>query len=143
MARVQFKMPDEYMKKLSKAGKNIDEISIKAINAGADEVYKSVRSHLHAVIGKDTKHKSQSTGELENSLGVSKPLQDRSGNYNVKVGFSEPRSDGGSNAMIANVLEYGKHGQEAKPFLKPAKRRSKKPCENAMTNVLREELDKL
>ncbi len=45
----------------------------------------------------------------------------REGNHNIKVGFAEPRSGGGSNAKLANILEYGKHGQPAKPFLKPAK----------------------
>ena len=143
MARVQFKMPDEYMEKLSKAGKKIDEISIKAINSGAEIVKSEIQKSLHSVIGKDTKHESKSTGELEHSLGISKPMQDRNGSYNVKVGFSEPRSDGKSNAMIANVIEYGKSGQAPKPFLAPARRKSKKPCENRMQEVIKEELDKL
>ena len=41
------------------------------------------------------------------------PLVDRDGNHNIKVGFAEPRSDGGSNAMLANIIEYGKSGQPA------------------------------
>src|SRR5699024_11936873 len=57
-------------------------------------------------------------------------LQDKNGDFNVKVGFSEPRSDGDSNAKIATILEYGKSGQPAKPFLKPARSSSRNACIN-------------
>ena len=70
----------------------------------------------------------RSTGELERSIGLSPVKLDRNGNYNIKIGFSEPRSDGGSNAKLANIIEYGKHGQPAKPFLKPAKSTTKSAC---------------
>ena len=53
------------------------------------------------------------------------------------------RSDGGSNAKLANILEYGKHGQPAKPFLKPAKTASRQECIDAMTKALDEEVGKL
>lgn len=64
---------------------------------------------------------------------------DKQGNHNIKIGFAEPRSDGDSNAKIANIIEYGKHGQPAKPFLKPAKRASKNECITAMQNKFEEE----
>ena len=67
----------------------------------------------------------------------------KDGNHDIKVGFAEPRSDGESNAKIANILEYGRHGQPAKPFLKPAKSRSKSACEAAMKQKFEEEIDKL
>jgi hypothetical protein len=76
-------------------------------------------------------------------LGVSPAKIDRDGNYNVKVGFSEPRSEGGSNAKIANIIEYGKQGQPPKPFLKHAKSASRKACIAAMTDKLEEEISKL
>ena len=86
------------------------------------------------------KYKSRSTGELAQSLGLSPVKLNREGNHDIKVGFAEPRSDGGSNAKIANILEYGKHGQPAKPFLKPAKTASKQACIDAMTQKLEEEV---
>ena len=67
----------------------------------------------------------------------------RDGNHNIKVGFAEPRSDGGSNAMLANIIEYGKSGQPAKPFLKPAQTSSRKACTSAMIRKLEEEVEKL
>ena len=106
-------------------------------------MYDKLKSNLSSVVGKNTKVKSRSTGELESALGVSPAKQDRDGNFNVKIGFAEPRSDGGSNAKIANILEYGKHGQPPKPFLKPAKSRSKGACIEAMTNKLESEIEKL
>ena len=96
-----------------------------------------------AVIGSGTKYDSRSTGELAQSLGLSPVKLNREGNHDIKIGFSEPRSDGGSNAKLANILEYGKHGQPAKPFLKPAKSASKAECIRVMEQTLKEEVEKL
>ena len=106
-------------------------------------VLKKVKSNLSSVIGRGTKFKSRTTGELEGALGLSPSKLNRDGNHDIKVGFAEPRSDGGSNAKLANILEYGKHGQPAKPFLKPAKTASRQECIDAMTKALDEEVEKL
>ena len=45
--------------------------------------------------------------------------------------------------MIANVIEFGKSGQNPKPFLKPAKNKSRKACIMAMETKLKEEINKL
>ena len=74
---------------------------------------------------------------MGNELDAARP--DRDGNLDVKVGFSEGRGDV-SNAMLANVLEYGKHGQPPRPFLKQTKSSSRKPCIEAMQASLKEEL---
>ena len=143
MAKVDFKMPEDFLLKLSRLGEKTDEIVSKVLESGGEVVASKVRSNLSAVIGQGTKKKNQSTGELLRSLGVSPAKQDRDGNFNVKVGFSEPRSDGGSNAKIANVLEYGKSGQPPKPFLKPAKSSSKNECIDAMKNRFKEEVESI
>lgn len=129
------------MLKLSRLGDQTDTIIPKVLEAGGEVVLDKVKSNLSAVVGSGTKEKSRSTGELERALGLSPALMDRDGNFNVKVGFAEPRSDGGSNAKIANILEYGKHGQPPKPFLKPAKTQSRSACIEAMKAKLREEVD--
>ena len=142
MAKADFKMPDEFLTKLSRLGKDMDSVAEKVLEAGGEVVLDKVRSNLEAVIGSGTKYDSRSTGELEGALGLSPSKLNRNGNHDVKVGFSEPRSDGGSNAKLANILEYGKHGQPAKPFLKPAKTASKQACIDAMTQKLEEEVKK-
>ena len=143
MAKVDLKMPDDFLEKISKLGKQSDEISERVLEAGGEVVLAKVRSTLSSVVGKGTKIDSRSTGELEKSLGITKARVDRNGNHNIKIGFAEPRSDGDSNAKIANILEYGRHGQPAKPFLKPAKTSSKSACEAAMKQKLEEEIKKL
>lgn len=143
MAKVDVKMPEDFLLKLSRLGNKTDEICEKALEAGGEVVLEKVKENLSSVIGSGTKYDSLSTGELEQSLGLSPAKQDRDGNYNIKVGFSEPRSDGGSNAKIANIIEYGKHGQPAKPFLKPARSSSRKACISAMQETLEREVEKL
>ncbi len=60
----------------------------KVLEAGAEVVEDKVRSNLQTVIGSGTKYESRSTGELLRSLGTSPALQDKNGDFNVKVGFS-------------------------------------------------------
>ena len=139
MARCTMKMPEEFLLKISRLGDKTDEVCERVLNAGAEVVLKKVRTNLRNVISKDTKTQSRSTGELERSLGVSPVLSDKNGNLNIKIGFSEPRSDGESNAKIASVIEYGKSGQPPKPFMKPAKSASRKECMTVMINTLDDE----
>lgn len=143
MAKAQMMMPEDFLTRLSKLGDQQDAISEKVLAAGGEVVLSEVQSRLSSVVGKNTQYDSRSTGELERSLGLSSVKLDRNGNHNIKVGFSEPRRDGKSNAMLANILEYGKHGQPAKPFLKPAKSASKAACVEAMKRTFEEEVDKL
>ena len=143
MAKVDIKMPDDFLLKVSKLGSDFDPVAEKVLKAGGEVVFKRTKSNLSAVIGKGTKHESRSTGELEKALGVTSVRLDRNGNHNIKIGFSEPRPDGESNAKIANILEYGKHGQPAKPFLKPAKSVSKSECISTMKSTFEEEVKKL
>ena len=143
MAKVDIKMPDEFLLKVSKLGSDFDPVAEKVLKAGGEVIFKRTKSNLSAVIGKGTKHESRSTGELEKALGVTSVRLDRNGNHNIKIGFSEPRSDGESNAKLANILEYGKHGQPAKPFLKPAKSASKSECISTMKSTFEEEVKKI
>ena len=136
MATMKPKLPEDLMKKLDRLGQNTDRICEKALTEGGKVMKKSVSEHLSQVVGKDTKVESRSTGELQAALGVSPVKVDKNGNYNIKLGFEEYRRDGTSNAAIANIIEYGKHGQPAKPFLAPAKRQSNKEVNETMKRVM-------
>lgn len=142
MANVSMKMPEDFLLKLSRLGNQTDKIVESVLEAGGEVALKSVKSCLSASIG-NTKYPSRSTGELERSLGLSPVKLDKKGNHDIKVGFSEPRSDGGSNAKLANILEYGKSGQPPRPFLKPAKSKAKAECMDAMQRTLEQEVQKL
>lgn len=143
MAKAEVQLPEEMLIRLSQLGAKSDEIAEKMLEAGGEVLLSRVKSNLAGVISKGTKYPSESTGELERSLGLSPAKLDRNGNHNIKVGFAEPRSDGGSNAQIANIIEYGKHGQPAKPFLKPAKSASKAAVIEAMKQTFEQEVSKL
>ena len=137
MAKCTAKLPEDLLKKLSRVGDNMDKIAESALTAGGNVVLSKTKSNLESMV------KGTSTGQLVNALGLSPVLLDRNGNYNIKVGFDEYRSDGSANAMVANIIEYGKHGQPAKPFLKIAKSSSKKECEETMARKIEEEIKKL
>ena len=143
MAKADVKMPDDFLARISRLGAQTDTIAKKVLQAGGEVALDKVRSNLSAVVGVGNKSESRSTGELERSLGLSPVMVDKNGNPDIKVGFSEPRSDGSSNAKIANILEYGTSTQQAKPFLKPAKSASKAVCIRVMEQTLKEEVEKL
>jgi hypothetical protein len=154
MAKCEVRFPDDCALKCDRLGTKTDEILARVLEAGGSVVLEKVKNNLRAVIGRGTKLPSKSTGELLSSLGLSSAKVDRNGTHNVKVGFNEPRRQQraakgkrsyytATNAMVANVLEHGRHGQPAKPFLKPAKSSSRKPCIEVMQAKLDEELNKL
>lgn len=143
MAKVEIQLPEEFLTRLSQLGQHSDEISERVLEAGGEVLLAQVKSNLAGVVGRDTKYPSESTGELVGSLGLSPAKLGRDGNHNIKVGFAEPRSDGKSNAAIANIIEHGKHGQPAKPFLKSAKAACKTECIETMKRTFEQEVSKL
>ena len=143
MAKVDIKMPEEFLQRISRLGSDFDPVAEKVLEAGGEIVLAKAQSNLSSVVGKGTKYESRSTGELESALGLSSVKMDKNGNHNIKVGFAEPRGDGVSNAKLANIIEYGKHGQPAKPFLKLAKSASHAECIRVMKQTLDEEVAKL
>lgn len=143
MAKADINFPDAFLEQLSRLGSQFDSVAESVLEAGGEVVLEKAQRNLAAVVGTGTKYDSRSTGELVDSLGLSPVKLNKSGNHDIKVGFSEPRSDGGSNAKIANILEYGKHGQAPKPFMKPAKTSSKAECIQIMKDTLEAEVKKL
>lgn len=77
MAKTTWKMPDEFLIKISRLQDKTDEIVPKVLAAGAEIVEDKVRENLKQSIGHDTKQKSRSTGQLISALGTTKARQDR------------------------------------------------------------------
>ena len=143
MAKAYVKLPEDFLQKLSKLGNRTDEVCEKMLKAGGEVVLSKVKSNLSSVVGSGTKYKSRSTGELEGALGLSEVRLDKNGNYNIKIGFAESRKDGSSNAKLANIIEYGKSGQVAEPFMKPAKSASKTKCIEVMKATFDKEVNNI
>ena len=142
MAKCNIKLPEEFLRKLSSLGTRTDEVAKKALTAGGEIILAKTKENLLSVIGKDTKYPSKSSGQLVSALGLTPVRVDRNGNYNIKIGFDEYRRDGTSNAGVANIIEYGKHGQPAKPFLAPAKKQAGKQALARMQEIIEEEIKK-
>ena len=137
-------MPDDFLDKVSRLESRTDEIIPKVLEAGGEVALAHVKSNLRSSIGRNLQFKSRSTGELEAALGVSPARLDRNGNFDVKIGFREPRRGGKvTNAMLANILEFGKHNQPPRPFMKPAKAASRTPAIEAMKRKLEDEINKI
>lgn len=148
MAKLQINMPDDFALKLSQIERAVPGITEKVVEAGGEAAVKIAREELDRVVG-DTKYESRSTGELQASLGMSPVGVDKKGMVNVKIGFREPRrhrvkSKGSvTNAMIATVIEHGKSGQPAKPFMARARKKALRLCRQVMIKTFEEEASKI
>lgn len=140
----QIKLSKEFADNLKKVAINMDKVAERALVEGASIVEKQMRSNLQKVIGSGTKSQSQSTGQLLNALGKSPVKANiKTGGWDIKIGFLEPRKDGTPNALVANVLEYGKKGQAPKPFMKPALNATRRKVRTTMSRVIDEEIEKI
>jgi hypothetical protein len=131
------------MERFSNLADQTDRIIDSCLEAAGDAALPYVRDGLSEAIGKNTKLPSRATGELVGALGVSPPKTNKQGVRDIKIGFNEPRRDGRPNALVANVLEYGKSGQPPKPFLKNARNKSRHSVEAAIEAQFDEEAKKL
>lgn len=136
MARVQIKLPNDFIDALDSANSLIDNSAEQVLKAGANIVEPRMRSNLSAAIGSSTKQPSRSTGQLAKALGTAPVKVNSRGDYNVKVGFAENRDDGRANALIANVLEHGRSNQPARPFLAPTRSQTRRAAIDAMKQTL-------
>ena len=136
MARVQIKLPNDFIDALDSASSLIDNCAEQVLKAGANIVEPRMRSNLSAAIDSSTKQPSRSTGQLAKALGTAPVKVNSRGDYNVKVGFAENRDDGRPNALIANVLEHGRSNQPARPFLAPTRSQTRRAAITAMKQTL-------
>lgn len=143
MATVTIKLPDEFMNQLSEFDSRLEDIFTKALEDGAEIAEKQAKANLKAVIGSGTKFPSKAAGELLGALGTSPVKRSSLGGFDIRVGFAEPRKDGGSNEMVANIIEYGKKGQAAKPFMKPAEDATKSKVKAKMEETFKAEAEKI
>ncbi len=157
MATLKVKLPDDLMAGLERLSKQADAVVEKTLEAGAEIVEEKARANLKSSL------KGESSGQLLEALGTT-PVKanDKLDGWDIKIGFNEPRQDkkGGTtykkklksgkvseyqltNAMVANILEYGKKGQAAKPFMKPAEDATKAKARAKMKKVFTEEANKI
>jgi HK97 gp10 family phage protein len=137
MASAKMSMPEDFLLKISNLGDKTDVIIPKILETGGEVVAEQVKSNLQSSLS------GKSSGQLLSALGVSGARLDRNGNFNVKIGFAENRNDGKSNAMLASILEHGKHNQPPRPFMRPARTQSRKAAIAAVVQAFEDEVNKL
>jgi hypothetical protein len=138
MAKIQITLPEDLTKRFENLGARTDEVMAKVLEAGGAVVKSIVAANLSASLGKGPY--SRPAGKLASALGAAPPRLNHEGNLDTRVGFAENRSDGVSNAKLAGILEYGKHGQPPRPFMKPSKSKAKDPAIAAMVAAWEKEV---
>lgn len=144
MAKIKLSGFDELEQFLGKLAQP-EKMAIKAVNEAAPVLKKSLVSQIKkAADRKDAKGNPYSTGELAESVDVTKA---RKNEYGV---FSVIKPEGTDSKGVRNVeklayLEYGvaSHGQLPHPVRGPAVSAVETECEEIMRDVICREVDKL
>ena len=87
MGKIKIDFPDELVTKLAKLEGRTDEVMDRVMNAGAEAVKPIMASNLAGAIGRNTKRKSKSTGQLAGSLGISPVRVDEGGTLDDPASF--------------------------------------------------------
>lgn len=132
MASFEFNMPEEFQKELSKHLSKIDDVAPKMLEEAAP-----------IVVNKLKKKAPVSTGKMRDGIKAKKATKTKNGSYVLPIVFtgSETKTtkDGKKtkvpNAVKAAVAEYGKSGQEAKPFIRSTIKESEQSVIEKMQEV--------
>jgi len=152
MARGKALLPHDFMRKLERIDKDINGITQKVLNQGADFVLPKLKAKARSVVGKGTKYPSRSTGEAVDSIGKSPVKKNRRKGIDVKLGVADPRKRQPknarlplTNAMLLNIIEYGKKAvdQPPKPIVRPIEAQYKDQTLSLMARELDKEVGDL
>ncbi len=159
MARMTFKLGDEYAVKLSMLGAKTHDIAKKAIYAGAGAVADEIRDNIEFLPDDTFRHldwdekfegvPAKQKQDMRNGLGVSPIQDDKDGNWNAKVGFdgygakTNDFPEGVPHALLARSIESGSSVREKTPFVRPAVRAMKRKVNDIMAKIIDEETKKI
>ena len=131
MAGFNAELPNELIKSFQKLEANTDEMLSEMTKAGAEVVYKQVKSNM--------KSSFKSTESLEKGLKITKSYRTPSDDgINTKVGFYGYDKEGTPIPLKALAREYGtSRGEKKKPFFRKAFRQ-----ESAITNAMKKAQEK-
>jgi len=114
MAKFEMELPNEIVKQMEELSIGSTDMMKKMTEAGARVVYGNVKSNLSRAL--DSK-----TGDLANSLVLSKPYKNSKDEIATKVAFYGYDRNGIPNPLKAMAREFGtSRGESKKPFLRPA-----------------------
>lgn len=168
MAKFEIQLPEGLIEGLENLAQDLPEIQKDILEAAAEPAEPILRASLASVIPRGPYHGDRSTGELVGSVGTSPVKPRRSDGYDIAVGFNEPRSGGQSapkvmkvgkrgriiagrgyyklsNAMLANLEEYGTHKYNRPPhvFFKAAKIKTERASADAAKRKFEERISEV
>lgn len=117
---------DEWLERVQQAGKDIDQVTAQALDAGG----KVLLDGMQRRVPKDT-------WNLNDNLSVDGPKKD--GNYHyILIGLN--REVDADTARYGTVQEYGAADTPAQPYIRPTMDEDIAKARAAMRNVFKEEL---
>lgn len=160
VARMAFKLGDEYALKISKLATNSASVAKKAIYAGAKIVADEIKNNIQNLPEENFRYlhdgdkfigiTPQQKKDLGDSFGIAPISQDKDGSWNTKLGFDGYGSfktakypNGLPNQLLARAIESGSSVREKWPFVRPAVNKTKKAATAAMQEVIDEETKKI
>ena len=159
MGQITFKAGEDYAIKLAALAGRSEEIVKRALYEAADIVTDKIRENIEGLPEDSFRYlKNGDTlsgptegqkDDLLDSLGITPIEQDKSGWWNVKVGFDGYGSfptrkypQGLPNQLLARATESGSSVRQKHPFVRPAVDATKKAAVAAMQNVVDNECKK-
>ena len=159
MARVTVLKDASISDQLKKLSGRTEEVAKKAIYAGAKILTDEVRKNLDNLPEEQFRFlmegekfggvPPEQKKDLQDSLGVTPIKQDKTGDWNAKIGFdgygSMPTTKypkGLPNNLLARSIESGSSVRQKTPFVRPAIRKKKKEVLAEMQAVVDEEIRK-
>lgn len=103
-----------------------ENLAFEMIDAGQEVMLKNIISGA-------SEH--QKNGDMYKSLKKSKPVIDKNGDAVGRVKFYGKDRNGMQNWYKAIWIEYGRTGQDAQPFIRPAIKNSESAAKAAMQRV--------
>ncbi len=159
MAKITIKAGEEYAIKLSKLLESTGRIEKKAIYEAAGMVANQIKKNLEeniedpafAGIGSSGRSgdnqwgikKSLSTGDLVDSLGISKITHDNKGDLSAGIGFEGYGREGVPNVIKARAMESGTSVLRKRPFVRPAVKAVKPKAIAKMDEIIETEIAKI
>ena len=132
MAKMTFKLPEETIRKMEALGSYYDAVTSAVLEEGVKPLYDAAKQSLSSVIGQATKEPSESTGDLLESLSVTKPYQSADGNWNIKVGCIGYDRKGVPNPLKAVLISQPSRGRS-----RPAERRRRNASKRCRKHWIR------
>lgn len=129
---------DDITKQLERQGNLAKEVAPRVVQAGASVLVKAQTQELSRVVnGKRTQ------GLLRDSIGMGKVEETARGvrvpvfpqGYQNHGNSRKGKRDRVSNAQVGFMKEYGSSTQPARPWMKPANKKSQDQVNNAMAQV--------